>query len=95
MDAFSSVISNNVNTVVKRLTIITILVAIPTLIAGLLGMNVKLPFGMNGETGSEYEFWIVLGVCVLLTALCSILLVKMTDKIKIRTPKQVKGKRRK
>lgn len=95
MDAFSSVISNNVNTVVKRLTIITILVAIPTLIAGLLGMNVKLPFGMNGETGSEYEFWIVLGVCVVLTALFSILLVKMTDKIKIRTPKQVKGKRRK
>ena len=95
MDAFSSVISNNVNTVVKRLTIITILVAIPTLIAGLLGMNVKLPFGMNSETGSEYEFWIVLGVCVVLTALFSILLVKMTDKIKIRTPKQVKGKRRK
>jgi hypothetical protein len=58
-------------------------------------MNVKLPFGMNGETGSEYEFWIVLGVCVVLTALFSILLVKMTDKIKIRTPKQVKGKRRK
>lgn len=34
MDAFSSVISNNVNNVVKRLTVITILVAIPTLIAG-------------------------------------------------------------
>lgn len=95
MDAFSSVISNNVNNVVKRLTIITILVAIPTLIAGLLGMNVKLPFGMDSMTGSPYEFWIVLGVCVLLTALCSILLVKMTDKVKIRTPKQVKKKRRK
>ena len=95
MDAFSSVISNNVNNVVKRLTIITMLVAIPTLIAGLLGMNVKLPFGMSGETGSPYEFWIVLGVCVVLTALCSILLVRMTDKVKIRTPKQVKGKRRK
>ncbi|MBQ7369756.1 MAG: magnesium transporter CorA family protein [Clostridia bacterium] len=95
MDAFSSVISNNVNNVVKRLTIITILVAIPTLIAGLLGMNVKLPFGMDSITGSPYEFWIVLGVCVLLTALCSILLAKMTDKVKIRTPKQVKKKRRK
>lgn len=95
MDAFGSVISNNVNNVVKRLTIITILVAIPTLIAGLLGMNVKLPFGMHGETGSPYEFWIVLGVCVVLTALCSILLVRMTDKVKIRTPKQIKKKRRK
>lgn len=95
MDAFSSVISNNVNNVVKRLTIITILVAIPTLIAGLLGMNVKLPFGMDSATGSPYEFWIVLGVCVVLTALCSILLVKMSDKVKIRTPQQVKKKRRK
>ena len=94
MDAFSSVISNNVNNVVKRLTIITILVAIPTLIAGLLGMNVKLPWGMSGETGSPYEFWIVLGVCVLLTTICSILLVRMTDKVRIRTPKEVKKKRR-
>ncbi len=94
MDAFSSVISNNVNNVVKRLTIITILVAIPTLIAGLLGMNVKLPFGMSSEGGSPWEFWIVLGVCVLLTVVCSVLLVRMTDKVKIRTPKQVKKKYR-
>ncbi len=95
MDAFSSVISNNVNNVVKRLTIITILVAIPTLIAGLLGMNVDLPFGwgVHGE-GVAWEFWIILGVSVALTALCSILLVKMTDKVKIRTPKQVKKRRR-
>ena len=95
MDAFSSVISNNVNNVVKRLTIITILVAIPTLIAGLLGMNVKLPFGMDSFEGSPWEFWIVLGVCVLLTVVFSILLVRMTDSVKIRTPKQVKRKRRK
>ncbi len=94
MDAFSSVISNNLNNVVKRLTIITILVAIPTLIAGLLGMNVKLPFGMHQDSGSVWEFWIVLGVCVLLTVIFSIVLVRMTDKVKIRTPKQAKKKRR-
>ena len=94
MDAFSSVISNNVNNVVKRLTIITILVAIPTLIAGLLGMNVKLPFGMDSISGSDWEFWIVLGICVLLVAVFSIVLVKSTDSVKIRTPKQVKRKRR-
>ena len=94
MDAFSSVISNNVNNVVKRLTIITILVAIPTLIAGLLGMNVKLPFGMDSVNGSNAEFWIVLGICVLLVAIFSIVLVKSTDSVKIRTPKQIKRKRR-
>ncbi len=94
MDAFSSVISNNVNNVVKRLTIITILVAIPTLIAGLLGMNVKLPFGMDSISGSNAEFWIILGICILLVAIFSIVLVKSTDSVKIRTPKQVKRKRR-
>jgi magnesium transporter len=94
MDAFSSVISNNVNDVVKRLTVITILVAIPTLIAGLLGMNIKLPFGMSESAGSSAQFWIVLGVCVALTVICSVFLVKMTDKVKIRTPKQVRKKKR-
>ena len=95
MDAFSSVISNNVNDVVKRLTIITILVAIPTLIAGLLGMNIDLPFGMglNGDA-SAWQFWVVLGVCVLLVAVFSIVLVKTTASVKIRTPKQIKKRRR-
>ena len=94
MDAFSSVISNNVNNVVKRLTIITILVAIPTLIAGLLGMNVKLPFGMDSVSGSPWEFWIILAICVLLVAVFTFVLVKSTASVKIRTPKQVKRKRR-
>lgn len=95
MDAFSSVISNNVNDVVKRLTIITILVAIPTLIAGLLGMNVDLPFGwgQHGDTVA-WEFWIIVGVSVLLTVVCSVWLVKMTASVRIRTHKQVKKKRR-
>lgn len=95
MDAFSSVISNNVNMVVKRLTVITILVAIPTLIAGLLGMNVDLPFGW-GVHGDKYgwEFWIIVGVSVLLTAIFSVILTKMSGSVKIRTPKQIKKKRR-
>ena len=40
MDAFASVISNNVNIVMKRLTIITILMAIPTMVFSYYGMNV-------------------------------------------------------
>jgi len=40
MDAFASVISNNLNVVMKQLTIISILLMIPTLIASLFGMNV-------------------------------------------------------
>lgn len=44
MDAYASVISNNLNIVMKFLTSITIVLSIPTLIASLFGMNLPLPF---------------------------------------------------
>jgi magnesium transporter len=43
MDAFASVISNNLNIVMKRLTIVSIVLMIPTLIYSFYGMNVELP----------------------------------------------------
>jgi magnesium transporter len=43
MDAFASVISNNLNIVMRRLTIVSIVLMIPTLIYSLFGMNVVLP----------------------------------------------------
>ncbi len=61
--AFASVISNNVNQVVKVLTVTTILVAIPTLVTSVFGMNVPVPFhdDPNG-------IWIVLGLAAGLAA---------------------------
>ena len=48
MDAFASVISNNLNIVMKVLTSITIVMAIPTIIFSFYGMNVDgLPFASN------------------------------------------------
>jgi len=47
MDAFASVISNNLNIVMKLLTSITIILTIPTLLASLWGMNVPVPFGSD------------------------------------------------
>ncbi len=44
MDAYASVISNNLNIVMKVLTVITIVMAIPNMIFGFYGMNVELPF---------------------------------------------------
>ena len=44
MDAFTSVISNNLNRVVKLLTSLTIILSIPTIVASYFGMNVDLPF---------------------------------------------------
>ncbi|MBR3673620.1 MAG: magnesium transporter CorA family protein [Clostridia bacterium] len=47
MDAYASIISNNLNGVMKMLTSITIILAIPTLVASLWGMNVPVPFQNN------------------------------------------------
>jgi magnesium transporter len=44
MDAFTSVISNNLNRVMKLLTSLTIILSIPVIVASLYGMNVALPF---------------------------------------------------
>ena len=56
MDAFASVISNNLNVVMKILTSITIILMIPTLTASIYGMNIELPF-----QHSLHAFYIVTG----------------------------------
>ena len=43
MDAFASIISNNLNVVMKFLASITIILSIPTIITGFFGMNVSIP----------------------------------------------------
>lgn len=43
LDAFASIISNNLNNVMKRLTSITIILSLPALVVGFYGMNVELP----------------------------------------------------
>jgi magnesium transporter len=48
MDAFASIISNNLNIVMKFLASVTIILAIPTMISSFFGMNVDVPFGENG-----------------------------------------------
>lgn len=50
-EAFSSIISNNMNIVMKRLTVISLVMAVPTLITSFFGMNVPLPFGKAGWLG--------------------------------------------
>ena len=65
MDAFASVISNNLNIVMKFLATITIVMSIPTMVASFYGMNVNssgMPFA-----DSPYGFLIVLGFTLVLT----------------------------
>ena len=65
MDAFASIVSNNLNSVMKMLTSVTILLAAPTLVASLYGMNVDLP----GEHAPGTFAGILLGCGALCTAL--------------------------
>ena len=62
MDAYASIISNNLNGVMKFLTSITIVLAIPTMISSFWGMNVDLPFQM-----SKFGFPIMLLISIVLT----------------------------
>jgi magnesium transporter len=48
-DAFASIISNNLNVVMKVLASITVVMAIPTIISSLFGMNVPVPFSGNNS----------------------------------------------
>jgi magnesium transporter len=62
MDAYASVISNNLNVIMKRLTSISIILMIPTLIASLYGMNVP-----NNLQENPLGFWIVLLISLLIS----------------------------
>lgn len=62
MDAFASIISNNLNFVMKRLTSVTIVLMVPTLVASLFGMNVALPMG-----NSPYAFIFIIIISILLS----------------------------
>jgi magnesium transporter len=52
MDAYSSIISNNLNQVIHRLTVITVVLMVPTLISSFLGMNVP-----NGLPEHPWAFY--------------------------------------
>ena len=60
MDAYASVISNNLNIVMKRMTSISIILMLPTLIASLYGMNVP-----NSLEENPYGFLIVIVISIL------------------------------
>ncbi len=75
MDAYANIINNNVNSVMKLLAIVTIIVTIPTLIASIYGMNVvNIPLA-NSENG----FFIISIVSIVLSILCAIVLFKYTS----------------
>lgn len=71
MDAFASIISNNLNIVMKFLASTTIVMAIPTMISGLFGMNVVVPWN---EAATPLGFWYIIGLIAAVSALVVVML---------------------
>lgn len=71
MDAYASVISNNLNVIMKRMTSISLLLMIPTLIASLYGMNVP-----NSLYDKGYGFILICGISALFSGLAFVFLKK-------------------
>ncbi len=71
MDAFASIINNNLNMVMKILTSITIVMSVPTIIGSFFGMNVLVPFG-----NFRFGFLIVVLITGAITGVVTYILAK-------------------
>lgn len=58
-EAYSSIINNNLNRMMSRLTFVTLLMALPNIITGLFGMNVPIPF-----QHWPYAFYLILALAI-------------------------------
>ena len=68
MDAFASIISNNLNAVMKILAAITIIMSLPTIVSSFYGMNVDLPFQTH-----PVAFWLTVGISLLFIGIAAMI----------------------
>lgn len=92
MDAFASVISNNLSIVMKRLTIISLVLMIPTLITSFFGMNIRLP--MSGWSG-YVPVAVIVGVSFASSMIALVLLLDKKNKKAAIDPAERKKLKRK
>ena len=71
MDAYASVISNNISVIMKQLTAISIILMIPTLIASFYGMNVPNTFENN-----PFGFWLILVISFSISSLAVVFFIR-------------------
>lgn len=70
MDTYTSIINNNMNTVMRTLTSFSIIMMFPTLISSMFGMNL-----INGMESSSWGFIIAVAISVVVS-ICSWLVLK-------------------
>ncbi len=65
-EAYSTIMSNNLNQIIRVLTVVTVVISVPTLIASIYGMNVHLPFeGSANAFAGLIVFSVVISVGLL------------------------------
>ena len=67
MDAYASVVSNNLNIIMKVLTILTIIMTIPNIVFGFFGMNIG-----EGRIPGDWVWWMPLAITVGRLLLCMV-----------------------
>ena len=87
MDAYASIVSNNLNIVMKKFTIITIILSLPTLIFSLWGINTPVPF-----EGKAWGFYVVLAIGIVFAVIGAIMILRMSESTKIKKTHKPKDK---
>lgn len=67
MDAYASIISNNLNIVMKFMAAMTIVLSVPTVISSFFGQNIAFPFNGSEFAAAPWPFIVTLGISVLTT----------------------------
>ena len=80
LDTFASLINNNLNNVMKYLTVVTIFLAVPTLVTSAYGMNIRLP--LVGGPGDTAIFWILAAISACAAGIIGIVLFILSKKRK-------------
>ena len=62
MDARASIVSNNLNSLMKTLNVVTVGIMVPTFVVSAFSMNVPLPMGLQK---TSLSFWLILGLASL------------------------------
>ena len=70
-DSYSAMMDTQLNNTMRLLTVITVVMTIPTVVAGVFGMNVELP-GSGGPT----EFWWIIGLTAIAALVATIYLIR-------------------
>jgi magnesium transporter len=79
LDAFASIIANNQNEVLKRLTTLTLILTVPVLIASIYGMNTPIPY-----KDSPYTFWIPVLIALIILFVASWNYYKRIKKTRVK-----------